>query len=101
MTNWTDRRTAPPSSIKTAPLAHTDAIWQYTADPAIARRALDILAGQHVRPLRVAICGVAVLLGIALSILAFAADVPALYGLAAAAHMTAALGWCVWFQRWR
>lgn len=67
----------------------------------IERRAWQLLATPYVRAIRVAICGVALLVGGALTLVGALSDVLPLFGLAAAAHLAALLGWAVWFARWR
>ena len=67
----------------------------------IERRAWQLLAAPHVRAMRVAICGVALLVGGALTLAGALSDVLPLFGLAAAAHLAALVGWAVWFARWR
>ena len=67
----------------------------------IERRAWQLLAAPHVRAIRVAICGVALLVGGLLTLAGALSDVLPLFGLAAAAHLVALAGWAVWFARWR
>ena len=66
----------------------------------IERRAWQLLAAPTVRAIRVAICGVALLVGGALTLAGALSDVLPLFGLAAAAHVVALLGWAAWFARW-
>ena len=67
----------------------------------IERRAWLLLAAPHVRAIRVAICGVALAIGGALTLAGALSDMLPLFGLAAAAHVVALVGWAVWFARWR
>ena len=66
----------------------------------IERRAWQLLAAPHVRAIRVAICGVALLVGGLLTLGGALSDVSPLFGLAAAAHVVALAGWALWFTRW-
>ena len=66
----------------------------------IERRAWQLLAAPHVRAIRVAICGVALLVGGLLTLAGALSDVLPLFGLAAAAHVVALAGWALWFTRW-
>ena len=67
----------------------------------IERRAWQLLAAPYVRAIRVAICGVALAIGGLLTLGGALSDVSLLFGLAAAAHLAALVGWAVWFARWR
>lgn len=67
----------------------------------IERRAWQILAAPTVRAWRIAICGVALAIGGLLTLAGALSDAPLLFGLAAAAHLVALVGWAVWFQDWR
>ena len=67
----------------------------------IERRAWQLLAAPSVRAWRVAICSVALLVGGLLTLAGALSDVSLLFGLAAAAHVVALVGWAVWFARWR
>lgn len=67
----------------------------------IERRAWQLLAAPTVRAIRVAICGVALLVGGLLTLAGALSDVLPLFGLAAGAHFVAIAGWAVWFARWK
>lgn len=84
-----------------APAQPVDDVWRYTGDPAIAYRAVAILAAHYEQQVRVVIILAAVLLGVVLTFAGALSGVLPLFALAAAAYLTATLGWAIWFTRWQ
>jgi ABC-type nickel/cobalt efflux system permease component RcnA len=72
-------------------------VWEFTADPAVARRAVFILAAQllHQR----IVLG-AFVVALVFAVLAYVTGIMPLLGVAAAALIVAVVAWALWFTRW-
>jgi hypothetical protein len=95
------------SSIETQPLTPpqpVDQVWTFTDDPAVARRAVFILAEtlelQAAQQLHQRIVLGAFVAMLVLVVLGAVSGVTSLFGLAAAALLVAVVGWALWFTRW-
>ena len=89
------------SNVKTQPLTPpqpVDGVWEFTDDPAVAHRAVFILAAQllHQRIVLGAFVTMLVLV-----VLGAVSGIAALFGVAAAALIVAVVAWALWFTRWR
>ena len=88
------------SSIETQPLTPpqpVDQVWTFTDDPAVARRAVFILARQQLHE-RIVLGAFVVML--VLVVLGAVTGIAPLFGLAAVALLVAVAGWALWFTRW-
>lgn len=88
------------SSIETQPLTPpqpVDQVWTFTDDPAVARRAVFILARQQLRE-RIVLG--AFVVALVLGVLGAVTGITALFALAAAALLVATAAWALWFTRW-
>ena len=88
------------SNAKTQPLTPpqpVDDVWAFTDDPAVARRAVFILAAQllHQR----IVLG-AFVVALVFAVLGAVTGVAPLFGVAAAALIVAVVAWALWFTRW-
>lgn len=88
------------SNAKTQPLTPpqpVDDVWAFTDDPAVAHRAVFILAAQllHQR----IVLG-AFVVALVFAVLGAVTGVAPLFGAAAAALIVAATAWALWFARW-
>lgn len=86
--------------IETQPLTPpqpVDQVWAYTDDPAVAHRAVFILAAQllHQR----IVLG-AFVVALVFAVLAYVTGIMPLFGVAAAALIVAVVAWALWFTRW-
>ena len=89
------------SSIETQPLTPpqpVDGVWEFTTDPAVARRAVFILARQQLRE-RIVLAAFVVFLVFAA--LAYTTGIMPLALAAAAALGVVVVAWALWFARWQ
>lgn len=88
------------STAKTEPLTPpqpVDGVWEFTADPAVARRAVFLLAAQYRQQRIVLAAFVAMLVFV---VLGAVTGITPLFALAAAALLVATAAWALWFTRW-
>lgn len=91
------------SNIKTQPLTPpqpVDSVWEFTDDPAVARRAVFILAAQTEYQVHQRIVLGAFVTMLVLVVLGAVSGIAALFGLAATALIVAVVAWALWFTRW-
>ena len=91
------------SNVKTQPLTPpqpVDGVWEFTDDPAVARRAVFILAAQTEYQVHQRIALGAFVTMLVLVVLGAVSGATPLFALAAAALLVAVVGWALWFTRW-
>lgn len=88
------------SNAKTQPLTPpqpVDDVWAFTDDPAVARRAVFILAAQY-RQRRIVLG--AFVVALVFAVLAYTTGIMPLALAAAAALGVVVVAWALWFTRW-
>lgn len=91
------------SNVKTQPLTPpqpVDGVREFTDDPAVARRAVFILAAQTEYQVHQRIVLGAFVTMLVLVVLGAVSGATPLFALAAAALLVAVVGWALWFTRW-